>query len=119
MTNKTEHDSHGSKTVEISDMKYNIFKVCILPFLYSFHLLPYLEAKIKPELNIRGNLWVEVEFTSTHQYFRSILIFVKTLQVEPTLKQKPPAYILILLLGSWLLPKAGETSLLLKVVLHL
>nr|XP_021154882.1 ankyrin repeat and BTB/POZ domain-containing protein 2 isoform X2 [Columba livia] len=26
MTNKTEHDSHGSKTVEISDMKYNIFK---------------------------------------------------------------------------------------------
>lgn len=27
MTNKTEHDSHGSKTVEISDMKYNIFKV--------------------------------------------------------------------------------------------
>lgn len=38
MTNKTEHDGHGSKTVEISDMKYNIFKVWnLIPlFLYCF-----------------------------------------------------------------------------------
>uniref|UniRef100_A0A8C3GDR4 Ankyrin repeat and BTB domain containing 2 n=1 Tax=Cairina moschata TaxID=8855 RepID=A0A8C3GDR4_CAIMO len=33
MTNKTEHDSHGSKTVEISDMKYNIFKM-LMQYLY-------------------------------------------------------------------------------------
>lgn len=48
MTNKTEHDSHGSKTVEISDMKYNIFKVCTYPL----YLLTVLEAKTKPRLNI-------------------------------------------------------------------
>lgn len=34
MTNKTEHDGHGSKTVEISDMKYNIFKVRNLLYLF-------------------------------------------------------------------------------------
>lgn len=45
MTNKTEHDSHGSKTVEISDMKYSIFKVCNLLYLFFIHLLTYLEAK--------------------------------------------------------------------------
>ncbi|XP_068872470.1 ankyrin repeat and BTB/POZ domain-containing protein 2 isoform X4 [Aphelocoma coerulescens] len=33
MTNKTEHDGHGSKTVEISDMKYNIFKM-LMQYLY-------------------------------------------------------------------------------------
>lgn len=45
MTNKTEHDSHGSKTVEISDMKYNIFKVCCIIHLFStHHLLNYFEA---------------------------------------------------------------------------
>ncbi|NXG41234.1 ABTB2 protein, partial [Psilopogon haemacephalus] len=33
MTNKTEHDSHGSKTVEISDMKYSIFKM-LMQYLY-------------------------------------------------------------------------------------
>lgn len=52
MTNKTEHDSHGSKTVEISDMKYNIFKVCTCPF----YLLTVPEAKTKPRLNITDNL---------------------------------------------------------------
>lgn len=44
MTNKTEHDSHGSKTVEISDMKYNIFKVCSTSHLFFTHLLTYFEA---------------------------------------------------------------------------
>lgn len=39
MTNKTEHDGHGSKTVEISDMKYNIFKVWdLIPLLYFFFI---------------------------------------------------------------------------------
>ncbi|NXD81357.1 ABTB2 protein, partial [Halcyon senegalensis] len=33
MTNKTEHNSHSSKTVEISDMKYNIFKM-LMQYLY-------------------------------------------------------------------------------------
>ncbi|XP_033005835.1 ankyrin repeat and BTB/POZ domain-containing protein 2 isoform X2 [Lacerta agilis] len=33
MTNKTEQDSQGSKTVEISDMKYNIFKM-LMQYLY-------------------------------------------------------------------------------------
>nr|XP_020638484.1 ankyrin repeat and BTB/POZ domain-containing protein 2 isoform X2 [Pogona vitticeps] len=33
MTNKTEKDSQGSKTVEISDMKYNIFKM-LMQYLY-------------------------------------------------------------------------------------
>uniref|UniRef100_A0A8C3HES6 BTB domain-containing protein n=2 Tax=Emydidae TaxID=8476 RepID=A0A8C3HES6_CHRPI len=33
MTNKTELDSQGSKTVEISDMKYNIFKM-LMQYLY-------------------------------------------------------------------------------------
>lgn len=100
MTNKTEHDSHGSKTVEISDMKYSIFKVCNLFYLFFIHLLTYLEARTKPRLNIIGNLQVEMEFISTCLYFRSILIFVKTFQLGPTLEQKPPTYILIFLLGS-------------------
>uniref|UniRef100_A0A8C8S0T5 Ankyrin repeat and BTB domain containing 2 n=1 Tax=Pelusios castaneus TaxID=367368 RepID=A0A8C8S0T5_9SAUR len=33
MTNRTELDSQGSKTVEISDMKYNIFKM-LMQYLY-------------------------------------------------------------------------------------
>nr|XP_056706977.1 ankyrin repeat and BTB/POZ domain-containing protein 2 [Euleptes europaea] len=33
MANKTEQDSQGSKTVEISDMKYNIFKL-LMQYLY-------------------------------------------------------------------------------------
>ncbi|XP_068801547.1 ankyrin repeat and BTB/POZ domain-containing protein 2 isoform X3 [Struthio camelus] len=33
MTNKTEQDSQGSKTVEISDMKYSIFKM-LMQYLY-------------------------------------------------------------------------------------
>ncbi|XP_061466729.1 ankyrin repeat and BTB/POZ domain-containing protein 2 isoform X2 [Rhineura floridana] len=33
MTNRTEPDSQGSKTVEISDMKYNIFKM-LMQYLY-------------------------------------------------------------------------------------
>lgn len=54
MTNKTEHDGHGSKTVEISDMKYNIFKVGDLFhfFFILFHLLNYLEGKTNPRSNI-------------------------------------------------------------------
>ena len=28
MTNKSEQDGNGSKTIEISDMKYHIFQVC-------------------------------------------------------------------------------------------
>jgi len=42
MTNKTEHDSHGSKTVEISDMKYNIFKVHSLLYLSLFFLSSHI-----------------------------------------------------------------------------
>lgn len=51
MTNKTEHDGHGSKTVEISDMKYNIFKVWdLIPlFLYSFSTSQLLEKSDKPK----------------------------------------------------------------------
>lgn len=53
MTNKTEHDGHGSKTVEISDMKYNIFKVGdLFHFFILFHLLNYLEGKTNPMSNI-------------------------------------------------------------------
>ncbi|KAJ7412778.1 Ankyrin repeat and BTB/POZ domain-containing protein 2 [Willisornis vidua] len=33
MTNKAEHDGHDSKTVEVSDMKYNIFKM-LMQYLY-------------------------------------------------------------------------------------
>lgn len=54
MTNKTEHDGHGSKTVEISDMKYNIFKVWHLLrfFFILFYLLNYLEGRTNPRSNI-------------------------------------------------------------------
>lgn len=31
MTNKSEQDGNGSKTIEISDMKYHIFQVCGSP----------------------------------------------------------------------------------------
>lgn len=40
MTNKTEQDSQSSKTVEISDMRYSIFKVCI-----EFYLVSCLKLK--------------------------------------------------------------------------
>lgn len=53
-----------------------------------------------------------MEFLSTHLNFRSILKY--PFSKVPALKQNPPVYILIFLLGSWLLHKAGEASLQLK-----
>lgn len=32
MTNKSEQDGDNSKTIEISDMKYHIFQVCVSRF---------------------------------------------------------------------------------------
>lgn len=86
MTNKTEHDSHGSKTVEISDMKYNIFKVCGLLYLFFvLFIFSHIWKLRGTRLNITGgNFQVELEFISAHLYFRSILIFGKTFQVGPT-----------------------------------